>query len=212
MNYDDWLFEQDWSAATSGSYMPTETGLGGSYNDYLFDMDWNLATSGQAMTNEVIQSIGFAVDVSQPYIQAVAKVAGVSPVIAEDATTKAARAGTTAESANKSDNKTGTGSAVMDKLKAVSGWMDQNKELTKVLAGAVGGAAQARERRKLTAAQSTSAKEQIELADRLKQEANQRYSDSVKGLRTPTGGLINSPLVRKSGQRVFDNNGNVVRG
>lgn len=201
MSYDDWLFEQDWGAATSGELMPSETGVGNSYDDYLFDLDWNYATSGQAMTNEVIQSIGFAVDVAQPYIADLAKVAGVSASPVEDKTVSASRKAETAESTNKD------GEGLLSKINSVGKWMEQNKELTKILAGAVGGAAAASERRKLQASRM----DEIRLADQLKQEANARYSDSIKGLKQPTGLISKAPLKYKSGANVFDGQGKLNR-
>ena len=145
-------------------------------------------------------------------MQQVAKAAGavLPSVVSEETSTASARKGVAIETSDsKKEGSVITG--VTDKIKAVSGWMDQNKELTKILAGAVGGAVGARERRKTTAAQSQSAKEQIELADQLRQQANQRYSDSVTGLRKPPTGMLSSPLVRKDGGRVFDANGKLIR-
>lgn len=91
-------------------------------------------------------------------------------------------------------------------------WIERNKKLTELIAGGVAGAVGARERRKDREAVAQSQLDQLRLQDQLKQEANQRYSDSVKGLRQPSGMLYSGPLKYKSGNRVYNDQGQLIKG
>lgn len=114
-----------------------------------------------------------------------------------------ARQGLTSES-----NDEGLVSSVTDKVGKAFDWMEKHKEGTKIIAGLVGGAVGAKEKRKQREAEM----EQIRLQDQLKQEQAKRYSDSVSGLKTPSGMLYSGPLKYRSGNRVYDDQGRLNKG
>jgi hypothetical protein len=107
-------------------------------------------------------------------------------------------------------------------LSGTGDFMNKYKGPMEMLARGVGSAMKSKENEK--AAQKLSDNRMAEItknyelranelatADQLKQNAQGRYSDSVKGLRT--GGLINSgKLMRKDGTQVYGNNGLINRG
>lgn len=84
------------------------------------------------------------------------------------------------------------------KVGAGMDWLTKNKEIAQVAAGAIGGAYQAREKR--------AAAEKLVQDEKDKIAAN---SASVSGLRPAKRGLINSPLTRIGGQRVFNGTGRI---
>lgn len=97
-------------------------------------------------------------------------------------------------------------------LEKAGGWIEKNKKLTELIAGGVAGAIGASERRKEREAISQNQLDQLRLQDQLKREAAQRYSDSIKGLTKPSGMLYSGPLKYKSGNRVYNDQGQLIKG
>lgn len=208
MTYDDWLFEQDWNAATNmdggSNFMPSETGVGGTFEDFQTYLGYNDYDNNYSnpSVSEVVDSIGLAVEPGffDSIKDAVSNLFGGSASNAiEDKTVSAARAGATVASTEKSES-----GGLLDKIKGVSSWMDQNKELTKILAGAVGGALK-------SSSDSNLLERKYELDQQTKEADIARKSASITGLRKPTGLINRGPLTYKDGKPVYQN-GKLAKG
>ncbi len=200
MDYADLQFEQDWNAATDvGNYqeqynaasdvgweygavldLVNETAFGGSSPSWYSNLLTNPAPSDGA--SDWLDGVNAR---SDQYM---------------------ARQGLTVDS-NDADKSEGLLSSIGEKLDKAGAWMEKNKKLSELIAGGIGGAVAAREKRKDREARTSD----LRLQDELKQQADQRYSDSIKGLNKPTGMLYSGPLTRRSGQRVFDDNGRLSK-
>jgi hypothetical protein len=199
-------FDIEWNAGMDvGNYQQQ-------YDDAVFDYEWaqavgvdNYASLYSAVTETAFDSQ------PSPWVSAMSQSFGSaewSKGVNDYSATKAERLDSPVN--DDSGNEGGLLNSAMSKLEGIGGWMEKNKKLSEVLAGGVAGAIGARERRKERESANQNNLEQIRLQDQMKQSADQRYSDSVKGLNVPTGMLYSGTLKRRGGQRVFDDQGKVV--
>lgn len=183
MDYADLQFEQDWNAATDvGNYQEQ-------YNA-ASDVGWEYEA-----VLDLVSETAFGGSPSSWY----------SSLLTDPTNSRQAPASEIKVAEEVKSE--GLLSSIGEKLDKAGAWMEKNKKLSELIAGGIGGAVAAREKRKDREARTSD----LRLQDELKQQADQRYSDSIKGLNKPTGMLYSGPLTRKSGQRVFDDNGRLSK-
>lgn len=150
-----------------------------------FEFDDNTAQQG-FRASEISESIAMAFGGADDY-------AGYTTGATENAAPRTAEAG-------------GMG-GVIDKA---SGWIDKHQNLTKLGLGLIAGTINGNSKKDAAEALAASRLAELREQDRLKQERNAAFSQSVSGLRKP--GLIGTaqPFKRRDGTNVF-NNGQLAR-
>jgi len=95
-----------------------------------------------------------------------------------------------------------SGTSLLDK---VGGFVDKNKTFTELALKGFGGAVASKNAKAAAKAGSRSRIEELEAADRLRQQENARYSASVSGLRSP--GLVGKQMALKriDGTPIYQN-------
>jgi hypothetical protein len=198
-------FDSVWNAGMDvGNYQQL-------YNDAVFDYDWAQATNVSNYQDLYKTVAETAFTAAPQWYTTMGQEFGSaewSKGVNDYSATKAQRLDSPVN--EDASNESGLLNSAMAKLEGIGGWMEKNKKLAEVLAGGLAGAVGARERRKDRQAMAKSQTDQLAMQDRLKREADQRYSDSITGLKKPSGMLHSGPLMRRSGQRVYDNQGKVV--
>ena len=100
---------------------------------------------------------------------------------------------------------------VSNKIDIASNWLEKHKKLTELVAGTIGGAYMAEEKRKAAEAAQQGRLNEQNNAARIAQEQNAAFSASISGLAPRKKGLINQPpLKRLGGSNVFDKSGKVA--